>query len=73
MVEMVGERGTSGKKEKTMDANASTPLTVVELFQSQGCSSCPPANDNVIAISDDADVLVLTYEVTYWVRSTIST
>ena len=42
------------------------PLTVVELFQSQGCSSCPPANNNVIALVDDPDKLVLTYEVTYW-------
>jgi hypothetical protein len=41
-------------------------LTVVELFQSQGCSSCPPANDNVISLVEDADKLVLTYEVTYW-------
>ena len=48
------------------------PLTVVELFQSQGCSSCPPANSNVIAVADDPNVLVLTYEVTYWVRTRYS-
>ena len=41
-------------------------LTVIELFQSQGCSSCPPTNDNVIRLADDPDKLVLTYEVTYW-------
>ncbi|KIJ40625.1 hypothetical protein M422DRAFT_32123 [Sphaerobolus stellatus SS14] len=45
---------------------SSTSPTVIELFQSQGCSSCPPANDNVIALADDQDKLVLTYEVTYW-------
>eukprot|EP00271_Cylindrocystis_brebissonii_P008688 TRINITY_DN23166_c0_g1_i1.p1 TRINITY_DN23166_c0_g1~~TRINITY_DN23166_c0_g1_i1.p1 ORF type:complete len:220 (+),score=12.66 TRINITY_DN23166_c0_g1_i1:381-1040(+) len=39
---------------------------VVELFQSQGCSSCPPANDRVIAVASDPNILVLTYEVTYW-------
>jgi len=43
-----------------------TPSTVVELFTSQGCSSCPPANEFVGNLSDDKDVLVLTYGVTYW-------
>lgn len=40
--------------------------TVVELFQSQGCSSCPPANANAIALSDRPDLLVLSFGVTYW-------
>jgi hypothetical protein len=39
---------------------------VVELFQSQGCSSCPPANTNVNAISDRPNVLTLSFAVTYW-------
>ncbi|WP_158915370.1 thioredoxin family protein [Caulobacter sp. S45] len=39
---------------------------VVELFQSQGCSSCPPANANVMAIADRPDVLTLSWQVTYW-------
>ena len=39
---------------------------VVELFQSQGCSSCPPANANVNAIADRPDVLALSFAVTYW-------
>ncbi len=41
-------------------------LQVVELFQSQGCSSCPPANANVIALADQPQVLVLSWQVTYW-------
>lgn len=41
-------------------------LIVVELYQSQGCSSCPPANANVAAISDRPDVLALSFAVTYW-------
>lgn len=39
---------------------------VVELFQSQGCSSCPPANANVNALADRPDVLPLSFAVTYW-------
>ncbi|MDV5825703.1 DUF1223 domain-containing protein [Sphingobium naphthae] len=41
---------------------------VVELFQSQGCSSCPPANANVNAIADAPGVLALSFAVTYWDR-----
>ena len=41
-------------------------LTVVELFQSQGCSSCPPANANVMALTDRPDLLTLSFGVTYW-------
>ncbi len=46
-------------------ADAAHP-EVVELFQSQGCSSCPPANANVLAISDRPEVLTLSWQVTYW-------
>ena len=40
--------------------------TVVELYQSQGCSSCPPAIANINAIADRPDILALTFAVTYW-------
>lgn len=39
---------------------------VVELFQSQGCSSCPPAIANINAIAGRPDILALTFAVTYW-------
>lgn len=45
---------------------AAQPLTVVELFQSQGCSSCPPANANVMALADRSNLLTLSFGVTYW-------
>lgn len=47
-------------------ARAEASLSVVELFTSQGCSSCPPANENVRALSDRADILALSFGVTYW-------
>lgn len=46
-------------------ASAEAPV-VVELYQSQGCSSCPPANANVNALADRPDVLPLSFAVTYW-------
>lgn len=55
-----------------LPALAQTPLpsprapVVIELFQSQGCSSCPPANAYVNAIAGRADVLALSFAVTYW-------
>ncbi len=49
----------------SLAADAAHPV-VVELFQSQGCSSCPPANANLMAIADRPDVLALSFGVTYW-------
>jgi len=42
---------------------------VVELFTSQGCSSCPPANAYLNELSKGRrDVLALAFHVTYWDR-----
>ncbi|MBZ9850467.1 DUF1223 domain-containing protein [Mesorhizobium sp. CA14] len=50
----------------TFGAASAQPLTVVELFTSQGCSSCPPANANLIKVKDQPGVLALSFNVTYW-------
>ena len=41
-------------------------LTVVELFTSQSCSSCPPADRLLNEISDDPNIITLGFHVTYW-------
>lgn len=41
-------------------------LGVVELFTSQGCSSCPPADANLAAFAERDDVVALAYHVDYW-------
>lgn len=41
---------------------------VVELFTSQGCSSCPPAEKMLAEIADRKDVLALAFHVDYWDR-----
>ncbi len=41
-------------------------LNVVELFTSQGCSSCPPADLVLKSYTKRADVIALSYSVDYW-------
>jgi hypothetical protein len=52
-----------------MVANATERPVVVELFTSQGCSSCPPANAYLNEmVKQRRDVLALAFHVTYWDR-----
>ncbi|MBK8456259.1 MAG: DUF1223 domain-containing protein [Phyllobacteriaceae bacterium] len=39
---------------------------VVELFTSQGCSSCPPADANLAKLAQDKNLVTLAYHVDYW-------
>lgn len=45
---------------------ADAPRAVVELFTSQGCSSCPPADRLVTEISRRDDIVTLSFPVDYW-------
>jgi hypothetical protein len=42
------------------------PLGVVELFTSQGCSSCPPADAFFSELVAKGEVIALAYHVDYW-------
>jgi hypothetical protein len=53
-------------KASAIDNAASNSPVVLELYQSQGCSSCPPALAVLNAVADRADVLALNFAVTYW-------
>ena len=49
-------------------AAAAQPRYVLELFTSQGCSSCPPADRLFAKLADDPQFIVLSLPVDYWDR-----
>lgn len=49
-------------------AGESPRPVVVELFTSQGCNSCPPADEVLGELAERDDVLPLSFHVTYWDR-----
>jgi hypothetical protein len=42
------------------------PRAVIELFTSQGCSSCPPADKLMLEMAKDPSLIVLSLPVDYW-------
>lgn len=59
------DRPSSTEMLASLPATGHRPV-LVELYQSQGCSSCPPANANLNAIAGRPDVVALSFAVTYW-------
>ena len=47
-------------------AEQDNPPTVVELFTSQGCSSCPPADRLLGELAAREDVVAIAYHIDYW-------
>src|SRR6476620_2894673 len=58
-----------GKAAKNEDSSTNdNGFAVVELFTSEGCSSCPPADDAMIKLAKEfpEHVYFLGYHVDYW-------
>ena len=47
-------------------AFAGDPRAVIELFTSQGCSSCPPADKLIAELSRDPSLITMSLAVDYW-------
>ena len=48
--------------------NQSKGVAVLELYTSEGCSSCPPADDILRGVAAQENVFALSFHVTYWNR-----
>lgn len=71
-------KATKTDKSETPEKNSSMEVSgpgfaVIELFTSQGCSSCPPADENLSEVYQDAKksgakIYTLAWHVDYWNR-----
>ncbi len=64
-------RGQQPPSKKPVSVKSDSSIALVELFTSQGCSSCPSADENLAAIAKQADkdgkqVITLSFHVDYW-------
>lgn len=54
--------------DSCMARSAATAVPVVELYTSEGCSSCPPADRWLSRLKNDPAVVALAFHVDYWDR-----
>lgn len=55
-----------GASTSCASPDAAAPKLIVELYTSEGCNSCPPADQWLAALPRDGSVLALAFHVDYW-------
>ncbi len=64
---LLGAAGASALVAGSKSAMASTKApTIVELFTSQGCAACPPADKLLAELTKNPDIFTLSLNVDYW-------
>jgi hypothetical protein len=65
---IVAAFATAASEAKAGDTSpaAGLPATVIELFTSQGCSSCPPADALLDTYAKREGIIALSFHVDYW-------
>ncbi len=64
----IGPAAMAADAAACMARSGPTVTPVVELYTSEGCSSCPPADRWLSRIAPDANVVALAFHVDYWDR-----
>ncbi len=67
LIACLGFAGVSGLAQKDTPPGADNPV-LLELFTSQGCSSCPPADRVAAKLAGEPGLIVVSRPVTYWDR-----
>ncbi len=62
---LAGATLVAGARTPASAADAAGPWAV-ELFTSQGCNSCPPADAHLGELARRADIVALSFHVDYW-------
>ena len=66
---IAGAAAVAGENPPAFAGDAASPSSgpwAIELFTSQGCNSCPPADVNLGELARRADIVALSFHVDYW-------
>lgn len=71
IIGIITDANSSAQLKTASDKNSRLPFAVVELFTSEGCSSCPPADEllgDIIAQArkNNQNIFALAFHVDYW-------